>query len=442
MRKNTYYLVSLGCAKNTVDSESMGILLGKAGFTGVGSPEDAEFLIVNTCGFIQASRDEAYSILSELSENKNEGQYLLAAGCLSERYREKLIDKIKNIDGIMGTRRWLDIVELVKRTRQNKNRSPLAYFPEAEKIIMDTENVPRTAAQGKSAYLKIGDGCRHSCAFCAIPLIKGPAVSRVKENIIRDAKQLQQKGIKEINLIAQDTSDYGADLGLQDGFASLLTELVPQIPDIPWIRLLYAYPGNVSDRLIQVMADSPQVLPYLDIPLQHAHPEILKRMRRPANLDWIYKTLEKMRTLIPELAIRTTFIVGFPGETEKEFNILLDFVKEIRFDHLGAFTYSFEEGTPAEPFGDPVSEEEKLDRLERIMLLQEKISLSKNQQFIGKELKVLVEGYNEGVSVGRSYRDAPEIDGLVFVDHKVKIGEIITVKITDALTHDLIGFPI
>ena len=238
-------------------------------------------------------------------------------------------------------------------------------------------------------------------------------------------------------LIAQDTTDYGHDLGLKDGLAQLLEAIVTEVPELPWIRIMYAYPGYVTDRLIDVMAAHPQILSYLDIPLQHASVSMLRAMHRPANMDWVYSTLTKMRSRLPNLALRTTFIVGYPGETEQDFQTLLDFITEMKFDHLGAFTFSFEEGTTSAPLGDPIPQEVKEERLQRLMLLQENISLSINQTFIGKTLPVLIEGYQKGISIGRSYRDAPEIDGLVLVEGQAPLDEIVNVQITGALTHDL-----
>jgi ribosomal protein S12 methylthiotransferase len=293
--------------------------------------------------------------------------------------------------------------------------------------------------QGASAYLKIADGCRRPCAFCAIPLIKGTAVSRPIETIISEARSLQAAGAREIILIAQDTTDYGHDLGMQDGLAQLLEEMLPQVPDVAWIRLLYAYPGYVTDRLIEVMASHDQILPYIDMPLQHGDRDALLRMRRPANIEWVYRTVEKLRSGMPELALRTTFIVGYPGETEQEFEHLLDFVRDLRFDRVGAFKFSFEPGTTSEQLGDPIPEEVKEERLLRLMGIQQDISLEKNQAFIGKTLDVLIEGQGDGISVGRSYRDAPEIDGMVIVEGEIPIGEIAPVRITGALPYDLTG---
>jgi ribosomal protein S12 methylthiotransferase len=348
--------------------------------------------------------------------------------------------QVPGIDGIIGTKRWMDIIDLIQELRKEPN-IPKYNIPETATIGSDEHGVLRAAIQGSNAYLKIADGCRRSCSYCAIPVIKGTQVSRPEETILAETQILAQKGIKEVILIAQDTTDYGSDLGKKDGLANLLERMVIQTPQIPWYRILYAYPGVVTNRLIDVMAKYDQILPYLDIPLQHADPIILKKMKRPSNIENVVTMVEKLRTAMPDFAIRTTFIVGFPGETEKEFNTLLNFIKEIKFDHIGAFTYFQEVGTSAFDLGDPVSEEEKTNRLERLMTIQQEISLKKNQTFIGKSIPVIIEGYNDGISVGRSYRDAPEIDGMVFIEDKLEIGEIFPIKITDAFVHDLVGIP-
>jgi ribosomal protein S12 methylthiotransferase len=238
-------------------------------------------------------------------------------------------------------------------------------------------------------------------------------------------------------LIAQDTTDYGHDLGMKDGLSQLLERLTDEVPEMPWIRILYAYPGYVTERLMQVMAERQQILPYLDMPLQHAHPMTLRRMRRPANMDWVYSTLEKMRSTIPGLALRTTFITGYPGETEEEYQTLLDFVQEMKFDHVGVFPFSFEPGTTSEPLGDPIPQEVKEERLKRLVAAQENISLSRNQSFVGQRQEILIEGYNDGISVGRAYHDAPEIDGMVFIEGEAEVGEIVPAQITGAMVHDL-----
>ena len=439
MSINTYYMVTLGCAKNTVDSESMAILINQAGYIPVDKPHQAKFLIVNTCGFIETARKESMGIMHELARKKYEGQFLIAAGCLTQRYPKLVSKNIQGIDGILGTRQWMDITKLIHELESVSHPSPINYVSDKQQIKHDEKGVLRAAIQGSSAYLKIADGCRRSCAYCAIPLIKGTAVSRPLETIIKDARVLQNMGIQELILISQDTTDYGHDFGLEDGLLQLLKRLIIEVQDIPWIRILYTYPGYITDRLVEIMAKEPQILRYLDIPLQHAHPAILRRMRRPSNIDQIFSTLEKLRTAMPDLALRSTFIVGYPGETEIEFQTLLNFIAEIKFDHIGAFTFSFEKGTSSEPLGDPIPPEIKQERKERLMLLQKKISLNRNQLLLGKTLQVLIEGSNDGISIGRSHRDAPEIDGLVLIEGEAPVGKIVSVQIIEAFTHDLVG---
>jgi ribosomal protein S12 methylthiotransferase len=459
-------------------------LLENSGYQATEKAGSAEVVVVNTCGFIGPAREESYRALEELAASKRSGQVLIAAGCLTQRYGLEVMQKVPGVDGILGTRRWMDIVKVVENTRHGEafqnGKYDLDKFS-GEKILPEitTESEPlpdlgerllgialnspgelsnqaekgilRAAIQGGSAYLKIADGCRRPCAFCAIPLIKGTAVSRPMEVILDEARQLQERGVKEIILIAQDTTDYGHDLCLQDGLAQLLERLVQTVPGIPWLRILYAFPGSVTDRLIEIMASHQQITPYLDMPLQHAHPATLRRMRRPANIDWVFQTLEKIRRAIPDLALRSTFIVGYPGETEQEFTTLLDFLREIRFDRVGAFQFSFEPGTSSEPLGDPIPPEVKQERYERLMAVQQPISLEKNLSLVGKSLPILLEGHGDGIFIGRSYRDAPEIDGMVIVEDYFKasgrkhsalrVGEIVPVRITGAMTYDLSGVP-
>ena len=439
MSKNTFHLVSLGCAKNTVDSDSMAQLLLRDGYHSVDDPAHANILIVNTCGFIGPAKQESINVLRELAEGKRNNQLLIAAGCLTQRYGSEVAEKVPGIDGVLGTRRWMDIVQVVRELRKGPHPEPLYHLPEAKTVGMDEHEALRASVAGASAYLKIADGCRRPCAFCAIPLIKGTAVSRPIDVIIDETRRLRDAGVRELVLIAQDTTDYGHDLGLKDGLAILLEQLTSAVPDMDWIRVMYAYPGYVTDRLIDVMASSKQVLPYLDMPLQHAHPKTLYRMRRPSNIDWVHRTLGKMRSKISNLAIRTTFIVGYPGETDEEYQALVDFVQEIRFDRVGTFQFSFEPGTTSEPLGDPVPAEVKQARFERLMELQQGISMQVNQSYVGKTLDVLVEGRDKGISIGRSYRDAPEIDGMVFIEGDAKIGSIVPVRITGAMAYDLTG---
>ncbi len=455
MSKITFHLTTLGCVKNGVDSDSMAQLLEQDGYHSVQKAKRADVLIVNTCGFIQAARDESIAELQELARGKRPGQLLIAAGCLTQRYAEEVARRVPGVDGILGTRRWMDIVDVVRSLRGRNQTAmkggmypePLYHLPDTAIIgadPVDGEGHPATVralVTGASAYLKIADGCRRPCAFCSIPLIKGTLVSRPMEMILEEASALAEAGVRELILVAQDTTDYGHDLGLRDGLAVLLENLVVVAPQVDWIRILYAYPGYVTDRLMAVMAAHPQVLPYLDIPLQHAHPATLQRMGRPANMEWVTRTIARMRATFPGLALRTTFIVGYPGETEEEFQALLDFMQQVRFDRVGTFQFSFEPGTPSAPLGDPVPAEVKQERYDRLMELQQGISLQIGQSFVGKTLDVLVEGRDNGISFGRSYRDAPEIDGLVIVHADLEAGSLLPVKITGALAYDLEGIP-
>ncbi len=452
-RSNAYYLLSLGCSKNTVDSDSMAVLLEGAGLRGTDDARRAEVLIVNTCGFIESARQESLDALRELAAHKAPDQYLIAAGCLSQRYGRDLPRQVPGLDGVIGTRRWMDIVDLVRRLRARKHPEPVYHLPdEAVTVGTDERGVSRVAVQGASAYLKIADGCRRPCAFCAIPAIKGTAVSRPADRILDEARRLRDRGVQELILIAQDTTDYGHDLGQKDGLAVLLDQLVVAVPDVPWIRVMYAYPGYVTDRLIETMAVHRQIVPYLDIPLQHADRATLLRMRRPANIDWVHTTIGKMRDAMPDLAIRTTFIVGYPGETDEEFETLVQFVEQMQFDRVGCFTYSFEPGTPSADLPDQVDEAIKADRRDLLMSVQQPISLARNQSLVGRTLDVLVEGHAEAtdedghptgeiISLGRSYRDAPEIDGYVLIEGELPTGALVPVRVTGAMVYDLIATP-
>lgn len=437
-----FYLLSLGCSKNTVDSESMAALLGRAGYDSTAEADEAGVLIVNTCGFIQAAKEESIGALRELADNKGPEQLLIAAGCLAQRYGSLLLEEVPQIDGVIGTRRWMDIVPFVRRLRKRKHPEPLYHLPdEADTVGDDERGVLRIARHGGSAYLKIADGCRRPCAFCTIPEIKGTLVSRPAEAIVREAVRLQEAGVREAILIAQDTTDYGHDLGIKNGLSKLLEKIVDAASGLDWIRVMYAYPGYVTDELIETMARHEQIVPYLDIPLQHGHRETLKRMRRPANLDWVYKTVEKLRTAMPDIAIRTTFIVGYPGETDEEFEALKQFVRDLRFDRVGAFTYSYEASTPSATVSWQVPDDVKEARRDELMELQQQISLERNQEQVGRTLPILVEGHGDGVSVGRSYRDAPEIDGMVFVPGELPVGDMVPVTVDGAMVYDLTGYP-
>jgi ribosomal protein S12 methylthiotransferase len=438
MNHESFYIESLGCAKNSVDSRSMAELLTKAGFMEIETRENAGIVIVNTCGFILPAREESIKTLREFGLSKPVGQILIAAGCLSEKEKYQLVNEVDGLDAAFGTRRWADILSVIEKAKQHP-ASPYLYFPESPMIEESDQRVSRVAVQGSSAYLKIADGCDRICAFCAIPQIKGPMNSRPIQDILNDASMLQEKKIKEIILIAQDTTSYGRDLGMRDGLPVLLKELTKTVPNVPWIRVMYTFPGAISDELIKVMAEKNHVLPYLDIPLQHAHPDVLTRMHRPANIQQTKDTICKVRSAIPEIALRTTFIVGFPDESESEFNYLMDLLTEVRFDHVGIFPYYHEEGTPSFQFEDNISAKVKEERIQRLASAQEKISLEINKGFIGRTIDVLIEGNGDGISAGRSYRDAPEIDGLVMFDEIIEPGIMVQGTVTGALIHDLIA---
>lgn len=434
----SFYVESLGCAKNSVDSRSIAEILNKAGYLEETVPDDADVIIVNTCGFIQPAIEESIGVLKEFSSMKKRDQILIAAGCLSERDRNLIASHVNGLDAVYGTRHWGDILKILSQIRKDIPR-PYMHFPKG--IAMDEKQIGthRVAVYGASAYLKIAEGCERGCAFCAIPSIKGPMVSRSVNDILDDAAFLQDKGVKEIILIAQDTTSYGKDFGLKDGLPLLLEKLREKVPLVPWIRIMYMFPGSISDELISVMADSDQILPYLDIPLQHASPDVLKKMRRPSNMRSVRTLLEKMRDRIPHLALRSTFIIGFPGETDADFETLKNFIREMRFDHVGFFPYFREQGTPSYKLEDDISPELKQERIQEIAGIQETISLQKNKEFIGKNIDVLVEGNGDGVSIGRSYRDAPEIDGLVMINKIIEPNHIYKTRVTGALVHDLIA---
>jgi len=440
-----YYLLSLGCCKNTVDSEGMSRLLRRAGYVPVEDPMTAGILIVNTCGFIDIAREESFGALRELAEAKRRGQLLIAAGCLSQRYGRQLAREVTGLDGVLGARRWNEITTLVEALSSNKDRPmvmvgdpPAPPLPPPQ-LGGERGGAPRFAVQGASAYLKIAEGCSAPCSFCAIPLIKGPARSRPMEALVEEARQLAAQGVKEIILIAQDTTAYGHDRGQRDALPGLIEAILKAAPRLPWLRLMYAYPQHVTPQLIEVMTRRPQVCHYLDLPLQHAHPDTLRRMNRPHHVDRVHRLIADLRQAMPDIALRTSFIVGYPGETEEEFQALLDFVVEIAFDRVGVFAYSREEGTRAADLPGQVPDPVKEERYQRLMELQQGISLARNQQMIGRTLGVLVEGSGDGLSVGRSYRDAPEVDGLVLVREDLPVGEIVPVLITGAMEYDLTG---
>ena len=448
----TYHLVTLGCPKNKVDSDGIEMLLQTATYAPTEAAHDADVLIVNTCGFLEAAKEESIGVLQELGRKKRRNQILIAAGCLAQRNGDEVLQRVAKVDGLLGTRRWMDVLELLHTIRGGQDGRTLQRY----QLLGDpdsayTQAVPRPPVIGGSAYLKISDGCNAPCAFCTIPSFKGKLRSRPLEAIVDEAQALVAAGAKELVVVAQDSTDYGRDFGEPDSLSRLLAAICNRTDDrLRWVRLMYAYPGHVSDALIETMAAQEKIVPYLDMPLQHGDPRTLRRMRRPSRLEMVYDHMRNLRAAMPNIALRSTFIVGFPGETEEEFQGLLDFVKAIEFDKVGAFTFSPEPGTPSATMPDQVPDEVKQERYGRLMEVQQPISLRKNQAQVGKLLEILIEGEGEiadtgdPLLLGRSYRDAPEIDGLVLVPgvSGMPIGEMLEVHINSAMEYDLVGEPL
>ncbi len=431
----TYYIETLGCPKNEVDSEMMGQLLTQEGLVGVDSPEEADLLVVNTCAFIAPAREESYELLRELARRKKPGQKLVAAGCLSQRYAERLYGRVSGLDAVIGTRTWSDIGSIVRAL--DKSKAQVTRVSDEGNLVHSVQRANPFA----SAYLKIADGCNAACAYCAIPLIKGKQQSKPIDQIIREAIELYEQGAQEIVLIAQNTTAYGRDLGMKDGLPDLLDAICEAVPELPWLRILYTYPQDITPRLIETVARQQQVVNYLDLPLQHGDASVLRAMRRPDDVDAVRKLIGDIRLAIPNVALRTTFIVGFPNETEQAFENLLAMIRELKLDRMGAFIYSREEGTPAYEMGDPLPDEIKKERLAEVMSLQQEISLAKNKSLVGEYIEVLVDDVEDGISLARSYRDAPEIDGLVLIPIELPIGAMLPVRIIEAQEYDLVGMP-
>lgn len=439
----TFYLLTLGCPKNSYDSEGISEMLLQADYNAVEDPRRADVLIVNTCGFLQAAKEESLGALQELAALKRKNQLLIAAGCMAQRFGSEVTRQVKGVDGLIGTRSWADIVPFIQQLRANKRPAPLYHLPETGDTPLETVVLERRQVElgQATAYLKISDGCSAPCAFCAIPSFKGLNRSRPREHLLTEARRLEAAGAREVIIIAQDTTAYGRDWGQVDGLPALLEDLVKAAPEISWWRLMYAYPGHASDKLIEVMAAQPQIIPYLDMPLQHGHSDTLKRMRRPHNVDKLLRWIEYYRRALPGAVLRTTFIVGYPGETEAEFQGLLDFMEAAQFDRAGAFTFSPEPGTPAFDLPDQVDPETRQERWERLMAFQQPISLERNRQMVGQKLDVIVDGAGDGLSITRSYRDAPEIDGYVVVEKELSPGALVPVWVTGAMEYDLVAMP-
>jgi ribosomal protein S12 methylthiotransferase len=439
--KEKIYLESMGCPKNLVDSEVIAGCLRKSGYTFTTSKEEAAIIIVNTCAFIKDATQEAIDTIFKLATLKKEGtcRKLVVAGCLPQRYGKQLIKKLKDVDLFVGVGEFARIGELLKEERVEL--SPPALYIRTPTFLLD-HNTPRIlSTPNHTAYVKIAEGCSHRCSFCTIPTIKGPYRSRPPESIITEVKNLAEKGTKEINLIAQDTTFYGKDLTNKKDLAYLLKQL-SQINGIEWIRMLYCHPDHFSHDLINTIKEEKKICNYIDLPLQHISDDILKRMGRSKDSTKIRKLIKAIRENIPNIWIRTTFMVGFPGETEKDFNVLMDFARVVEFEHLGTFRYSDEEGTKAYRLKGKVPAHVIEERYHTLMSLQSNISLEKNQRLIGSLQRVLIEGINEenDMLLGRTFFQAPDIDGIVYVaEGEAAIGEMLEVRITDASEYDLFG---
>jgi len=443
-----FALVSLGCAKNTVDSEGIGQLLVAQGFEQVDQTADADLLVVNTCGFIDAARQESVETLVELGGLKRPGQKLLATGCLTERYGDEIAREIPEIDAIVGARNWQTVPRFAREltvlpAEPRQPGSSLDLMAIAPKGTIDLE-MPKRVASGPSAYVKISDGCNQKCAFCAIPSMKGLLASKPIHLILKEIGELIQLGVREVVLVAQDSTNYGRDFGEREGLATLLRAITDAYPELPWVRIMYAYPSHVTQQFLEVMAERPQICRYFDMPLQHTHPETLRRMRRPHRpvdelLGWI-------RSVVPDITIRTTFITGFPGETETEHRFLVKSIETLGFGRIGVFLYSDEEGTAAFDQPNRVARSVKQRRRHELMGAAQAASRRANDLLIGTVQEVLIEGEGEldgrAVRVGRSRRDAPEVDGIVFVDGPGMVGEIVPVRVTAALDYDLVSEPV
>jgi ribosomal protein S12 methylthiotransferase len=427
-----YHLVTLGCAKNTVDSMRLEQALRGGRHMAVAEPGEADLLLVNTCGFIDAAKDESIEVVRELDAARRDGQQLYVVGCLTQIAEETVRQAVPGIDATFGAEQW----------------DAIAASVGAASATFDIPDGGLPLLGQPSAYLKISDGCDRPCTFCIIPTIKGKMHSGPSRQLLAEARMFAAAGAKELVLVAQDSTAYGEDEGERDGLAALLEELSEAVPTVPWIRLMYAYPGRVTPRLAEAMAGLPNVVPYMDMPLQHGSDSMLRRMKRPT-LAKSRQSIEVIRRAIPDVILRSTFIVGFPGETDDEFDEMLDFVEEYQLDHVGAFTYSPQTGTPAAEMAEQVPDAMKDERYGAIMELAQGISHESNRAMIGREVDVLVESREpsesasgEPVVVGRTFRDAPEVDGMAFLKGTYPMGSMVRARVDGALPYDLLCTPV
>ena len=436
---NRIFISTLGCAKNLVDSEMMLGTLVKNDYVQTGSIMDADIAIVNTCGFIEAAKEESINEILELAQYKERGnlKYLIVTGCLAQRYSDELLSEIPEIDIVLGTTSFDMILEKIEELKGGIRSS---LITDIDKHI--AEEIPRSLLTDTfSAYIKIAEGCDNHCTYCIIPKLRGKYRSRRQEDILKEARQLAKNGVKELIVIAQDTTKYGLDIYGKKAISDLMREL-NEIEGLKWIRILYSYPEDVDAEFVKAVKECEKVLPYFDMPVQHANDAILKLMNRKTSKQQIKENIDRIRKEIPEASIRTSIIVGFPTETQEQFDELCEFVKEVKFDRLGVFAYSREEDTPAAILEGQIDEDIKQERKNHLMEIQQGISYEKNKTFVESTLEVMIdEKVEDGLYEGRSYRDMMEIDGLVFVktQEDLKKGQFVNVKITEALEYDLTG---
>ncbi|MEN9614729.1 MAG: hypothetical protein RL022_151 [Chloroflexota bacterium] len=444
----TFFIENLGCPKNAVEGEGMAERLRQTGYSATDDAADADVVIVNTCSFIQPAQEESIDRIFHYLNTRRTGQKVVAAGCLAERFGDALENDIPELDGILGTRQWFEIDRLLAEVE----RGVRPCWHGAEPV---TDPMFTRQASGPTAYVKIAEGCNMTCTFCAIPSFKGLQRSKAVDDIVAEVRQLVDGGAKEVILVSQNTTAYGLDLAREPGsmrsgspLARLLEAICAGVPDLPWLRVHYCYPGWVNEDLLQTMARLDQVVKYLDMPLQHADPEILRAMNRPRDMRHVAEVLNRARELMPDLALRTTFIVGFPGETDAHFASVLAFMDEARFDHVGIFTYFAEDGTPAATLGGQVTDKVKRRRQRAAMAHQQGISATRTARLVGRTVDVLVEGTAEGDAgiggtgarlIGRTYRDAPEVDGFTVFDGIATRGEIVPVNVSRSGPYDLFG---
>lgn len=440
------HFISLGCPKNLVDSEIMAGTLMKDGYNVVSEAEDADTVVVNTCGFIEDSKKESIQRILDMAALKEQGKVkkIVVAGCLTQRYKTDLVEGLPEADLFVGSGEFQNIAKILKNHEEGEKKKTFFNLP----TYLQEESTPRVNSQpGHRAYLKISEGCMKRCAFCAIPLIRGNLQSRKIENIVNEAKLLAASGVKELIIISHDFTDYGWDLRRKDKEAienpvELLRKLA-EIEGIKWIRLLYLYPDGITSEMIDLIKNNPKFVKYFDMPLQHINNDVLKKMNRKMTREEIVQALTLIRKEIPDAVIRTQFIVGFPGETQESFEELLKFIAEQKFDRVGCFQYSPEENTPGGKMPDQVDDKTKQARYEAVMEIQQNISRDKHRAYIGKTIEVVVEGYSEETDLllqGRMSQQAPDIDGVVLInDGEAKIGQFVKVKVTESMEYDLIG---